>query len=96
MEVRIFQPAKNVMQSGRGNSKKWVLEFEPTAGPKADGLMGWTGGASTQDQVRMKFDSKEDAISFAERKGHSYQVIEPQKRNIKIRVYADNFAYKPA
>jgi hypothetical protein len=93
MEARIYQPAKNVMQSGQGNTKKWVLEFEPTTAPKAEGLMGWTGGGSTMDQIRMKFSTKEEAISFAERKGIAYQVIEPQKRKIKIRNYADNFAY---
>ena len=93
MEARIYQPAKNVMQSGKGNTKKWVLEFERTAGQRVDGLMGWTGGGATLDQVRMKFDSKEDAVSYAKRKGLSYELIEPQKRKIKIRNYADNFAY---
>ena len=42
MQVRIYQPAKSAMQSGRGNAKKWLMEYEPTARRSVDPLMGWT------------------------------------------------------
>jgi len=94
MEVRIYQPTQSAMQTGSGGgASKWLLEFESTSGKKADSLMGWAGGSTTYDQVKMKFDSKDSAIAFAERKGLSYQVIEPKPRKVKIRNYADNYAY---
>ncbi len=93
MDVKIYQPAKNAMQSGTGNSKKWVMEFEPVSAVQAEELMGWIGGGNTRNQLRMRFATKEDAIRFAERKGMSYQVIEPHKRRVRPKNYADNFAF---
>ncbi|MCW9035432.1 MAG: ETC complex I subunit [Rhodospirillales bacterium] len=94
MEVRIYQPTQSAMQTGSGGGAcKWLLEFESTSGKQADSLMGWVGGSTTYDQVKMKFESKESAIAFAERKGLTYQVIEPKPRKVKIRNYADNYAY---
>ncbi len=92
-EARIFQPAKNAMQSGRAGSKKWVLEFEPGERRVADPLMGWIGSGDTNDQVRLTFESKEDAIAFADRNGLIYRVIEPKTRKVRPRGYADNFAF---
>lgn len=92
-DVRIFQPAKTAMQSGRNNVKKWMLEFEPGARKETDTLMGWIGSKDTRGQVRMRFDSKDDAIAFAKRNGLSYQVFEPNRRRIKPKAYADNFAF---
>ena len=93
MDVKIYQPAKNAMQSGTGNSKKWVLEFEPVEAVRAEDLMGWIGGGSTRNQLRMKFATKEDAIRFAERKGLAFQVVEPHKRRVRPKSYADQFAF---
>ena len=94
MEVRIYQPAQSAMQTGSGGgNSNWLMEFEQTSGKQADALMGWMGGANSSDQVKMKFDSKDAAVAFAERKGFSYQVIEPKPRKVKIRNYADNYAY---
>ena len=92
-DVRIFQPAKTAMQSGRQNVKKWVLEFEPGAAKETDTLMGWSGSRDTRGQVRMRFDNKEDAIAFAKKNNLSYSVTEPKKRRIKPKNYADNFSF---
>ncbi|WP_135078070.1 ETC complex I subunit [Terasakiella sp. SH-1] len=92
MDVRIYQPAKNAMQSGRANINIWVLEFMPIAAERADELMGWSGGGDTRKQLHMKFDSKEQAIAFAKKKGLSYEVKEAKKRKLQIKTYADNFA----
>ncbi|MFN3913146.1 NADH dehydrogenase ubiquinone Fe-S protein 4, partial [Hyphomonas sp.] len=52
MEARIFKPAKSAMQSGRGNTKDWVLEFvNPAAKRRLDPLMGWTGIDDMSGQV---------------------------------------------
>lgn len=93
MDVRIYQPAKNAMQSGRAKTNNWILEFMPIAAERADELMGWTGGGDTRKQLQMKFDSKELAVAFAEKKGLSYMVKEPKQRKLQIKSYADNFAY---
>ncbi len=92
MDVRIFQPAKNAMQSGRAKTNTWVLEFSPIAAERADDLMGWTGGGDTRKQLQMKFSSKEAAIAYAEKKGLTFQVKEPKQRKLIIKNYADNFA----
>ncbi len=93
MDVRIFQPAKSAMQSGRAKMKTWILEFTPIAAERADELMGWSGGGDTRKQLQMKFASKELAVAFAEKKGLSYEVQEPKQRTLQIKNYADNFAY---
>lgn len=92
-DVRIFQPAKTAMQSGRGNVKKWVLEFEPGSAKETDTLMGWTGSRDTRGQVRMRFATKEDAVAFAQKNNLSFQLADPKKRKIKPKNYADNFAF---
>jgi len=87
--ARIYQPAKTAMQSGRNKTRKWVLEFEPTA-KKIDPLMGWTSG-DTANQVRMRFDTKEAAVAFAEKHGLDYRVHEPHVRRTKPKSYASKF-----
>jgi len=91
-EVRIFQPAKTAMQSGRSNTKVWVLEFEPAEPRRAESLMGWISSGDTESQVRLKFESKDEAIAFANKKGLSYQVAEPKKRRIRPKNYAENYS----
>ncbi len=94
MMVRIFRPAKTAMQSGRGNSKMWVLEYEPAARKAADALMGWLGSNDTTQQLRLKFATQQEAIAYAKRKGLEYQVIEPAcKKPVSIKNYADNFRF---
>ena len=92
-EARIYQPAKTAMQSGRGNTGKWVLEFEPVEAKRPDPLMGWAGSGDMNGQVRMRFDSKESAIAFAEKKGLVFRVQEAMSRRILPKNYAAIFGY---
>lgn len=91
--ARIYRPARNAMQSGTRNTKHWVLEFEPSSTRFIEHIMGWTGNTDTTQQVKLSFDSKDDAIRFAEIHHMRYKVYEPQVRTAKKRAYADNFAY---
>ena len=91
MEARIYRPAKNVMQSGGGNSRKWALEFEAEDARRIDALMGWTGSSDTRQQVRLTFETREAAVAFAESRGLAYSVDAPRERKVPIRAYADNF-----
>ena len=91
MKVKIYQPTKNAMQSGIKNTKKWLLEPIVEDNKYIDSIMGWTGAKGTKQQIKMQFDSLEQAIDFATRKKFDYVVIKPKNRSIKIQSYADNF-----
>ena len=89
--ARIYQRSKNAMQSGRARAQEWVLQFESGSPRHADPLMGWSGGADTQAQVSITFDSLEAAKAYAEREGIAYHVIPPAPRKLHLQSYADNF-----
>lgn len=93
MTVRIYKPAKSAMQSGYGNSEEWLLEFEPAAKRSPDPLMGWSGSSDTQQQVRLRFATKDDAIAYATRNGLAYSVDEPKPRAPIKKSYGDNFKF---
>ena len=93
-EVRIYKPAKNAMQSGRQNVKRWVLEFEPEHAKETDPLMGWIGSGDTRQQVHLRFDSKEDAVAFAKKNGLAVRIQEPRSRRIRPKNYAENFGFR--
>ncbi|HEX9448068.1 MAG TPA: ETC complex I subunit [Dongiaceae bacterium] len=92
MQVRIYQPARTAMQSGQALTQ-WVVEFPPSAPRVADPLMGWTSSTDTQLQVKLKFDTKEEAIAYAEKQGLAYLVEEPAQRSLQTKAYADNFKF---
>jgi hypothetical protein len=89
--VRVYQPRKNAMQSGRGKTRYWLVEFEPGAQAQNDSLMGWAGQGDTRNQLKMRFESRDDAVAFCSRNGLDYQVIEPKERRIHRKSYSDNF-----
>jgi hypothetical protein len=93
MTARIYKPAKTAMQSGEARCKNWVLEHEPAAPREIDPLMGWTSTSDTEGQVRLEFDTKDEAIAFAERNGLAYAVVEPKPRKRIRKSYADNFKF---
>ena len=94
MRVRIFQPARNAMQSGTARTKGWVLVFPQDEARGLDPLMGWTSSADTQSQVRLRFATRAEAEAYAKAHGLDYVVTEPQSRaaNIRPRGYGENFA----
>jgi hypothetical protein len=91
--ARILRPAKTAMQSGRAKTLKWVLEYEPASKREPDPLMGWSSARDTLNQVRLRFDTIEEAIAFASKEGLDYTIIEPHVRTPKAKSYADNFRY---
>ena len=95
MQARIYQPAKSAMSSGQGNSKSWVLEYAPEERRKIDPLMGWTGSGDMRSQVKLSFETCEEAVAYAEKHGIPYTAERPKKRaaNIRPRGYAGNFAH---
>jgi hypothetical protein len=94
MLARIFRPSKNAMQSGQQKTLEWVLEFEPKDARRSDPLMGWTQTADTaSSQVRLTFDTREDAVRYAEQHGIAFQLIDSKPAKKIIKAYADNFAF---
>jgi hypothetical protein len=91
--VRIYQPAKTAMQSGTAKTRAWVLEYEPATPRDPDPLMGWASAADTLNEVHLRFDTLEAAVSFAKKRGLDYTVIAPRVRTIRPKSYADNFRY---
>jgi len=92
MFAKIYRPAKNAMQSGRGKSQTWRLEFAPEMAKRPDPLMGWTSSSDMRAQIKLNFDSKEDAVAYAKRQGIPFQVVEPQEAKRYEKSYADNFS----
>jgi hypothetical protein len=72
-------------------TREWVVEFEPESPRVPDPLMGWIGSSDTRSQVRLSFESRDEAIAYAARHGLSYRVIEPHQRQIRPKSYAENF-----
>ena len=94
MTARIFRPAKSAMSSGQAKTRDWVLEHAADQAREVDPLMGWTSSSDTQTQVRMRFETKEAALEYAEAHGIEAVVQEPKprKQNVRARGYGENFA----
>tara|TARA_B100001996_G_C18449156_1_gene511534 strand:- start:407 stop:694 length:288 start_codon:yes stop_codon:yes gene_type:complete len=89
-KAKIYKPTKTAMQSGLRNTSKWLLEFD-TQNTGVNPLMGWETSKDTMSEVKLEFSTKENAIRYAKKNNIEYYVIEPQKRKIIKKSYADNF-----
>ena len=78
------------MQSGFGKTDKWIIEFE-TNDPTKNPLMGWESSSDTLSELKLEFSSKDLAINYAKKKKIDYEILEPRKRKIVKKSYADNF-----
>lgn len=91
MLARIYRPSKTAMQSGRALTRRWVLEFEPERPRTVEPLMGWTSSADMRSQILLEFDTREEAVAYAEKNQIPYQVFEPHALKVRPKSYADNF-----
>ena len=91
--ARIYRPTKTAMQSGRALARKWILEYEPATPRRPDRLMGWASAGDTLNEVQLRFDTRDEAVAFADRLGLDYSVIAPHDTVEKPKSYADNFRY---
>ncbi|MFB2553626.1 ETC complex I subunit [Ensifer soli] len=93
MSAKIFKPAKTAMQSGKAKTGLWVLEFDQDVARKIDPVMGYTTSSDTRQQLRLNFETAEQAIGYAEKHGIDYRVIAPKEPVRKNVSYSDNFRF---
>ncbi len=91
-KAKIYSPAKSAMQSGKGKTGLWLLEYEKPAPGRPDALMGWNTMPDTITQVKLRFDTKDEAIAYATAKKLDYAVSEPKKPMVPPKAYAENFS----
>jgi NADH dehydrogenase (ubiquinone) Fe-S protein 4 len=90
IKAKIYIPTKTSMQSGLGKISKWVLEFK-TENSTINPLMGWESSTDMFSELNLEFSTKESAIEYAKKNKIDYEIIEPQKRKVIKKSYADNF-----
>ena len=93
MSARIYRPAKTAMQSGKAKTHLWVLEFDQEQPRKIDPMMGYTSSRDMNQQVKLWFETQEQAESYAQRNGIEYRVILPKEATRKAVSYSDNFRF---
>lgn len=93
MSARIYRPAKGATQSGLARTRLWLLEFDQDSAREIEPLMGWTSSGDTRQQVKLRFDTREEAVAYAEREGIAYRVEEPQQAASRTMSYSDNFKF---
>ena len=91
MTIKIYKPSKTAMQSGIGNTKKWLAEYISDVDNVKDSLMGWNSSFDTQSQIKVFFDNKEQAIAWAKKNNYQFFVEEPKVKKIKPKSYMSNF-----
>lgn len=94
MRARIYQPSKTATQSGTARTKGWVLEYAPATPREVDPLMGWTSSDDMQSQVKLRFETREEAETYARENGIEAIVLSSHERkhNIRARGYSENFS----
>ncbi|ODS00866.1 hypothetical protein AUC68_13040 [Methyloceanibacter methanicus] len=93
MLARIYKPAQNVMQQGKGATRDWVLEYLPDQPRDIEPLMGWTSSSDTKRQIRLSFATKDEAVAYAKENGIAFRLEEPPVSKIRPKSYAENFKY---
>ncbi|MBX3596020.1 MAG: ETC complex I subunit [Rhizobiaceae bacterium] len=93
MSARIYSPSKSAMQSGKARTGYWILEFDPEQPRKIDPLMGYTSSGDMKSQVRLTFETKEEAVEYAQKHGLAFRVFEPKETKRRMISYSDNFRY---
>ena len=96
MAARIYKPAKTAMQSGTAKTKDWVLDYEPEQPRAIEPLMGWTSSGDMRQQLRLQFETKEEAVAYCERHGIAYQLSEPKPVGAQNDVLLGQFRLQPA
>jgi len=95
--VRIFRQSPSTTQSAKATSHHWRIDWDilPTSSHYENPLMGWTASSDYMQGTRLKFQTKDAAIEFAQKHGYPYYVQEPHNPRFKPKSYSNNFLYQP-
>jgi hypothetical protein len=91
IEVTIYRSQSSAMQSSSQKTQKWKIKFPNDNSKYNYELMNWSGSKDTKQQLNLFFNSKEEAINFAEKNNWKFEIIEPHQKRVKLKSYADNF-----
>lgn len=89
--ARIIEEQRKTTQSGKALAGRWILEFERQQPQRPDPLTGWNGSGDTATQVKLRFNSREEALTYARRNGFDVHLVPATPVSLKIQAYADNF-----
>ena len=89
-KAKIYKPSKTAMQSGTKKYDKWIIEFI-TEKPGTNPLMGWESSTDTYTELKLEFNTKDNAVEYAKKNQIDYEVIDSKIRKINKKSYADNF-----
>ena len=89
-KAKIYKPSKTAMQSGKRNTKKWILEFD-TLDTGINPLMGWETSKDTMSEVKLEFLTKEEALNYVKKNNIEFYIVEPENSKLIIKSYTDNF-----
>ena len=90
MQARIYQTIKSPTQSAKA-ANQWILDFIPE-NKTIDSTMGWSSSKDTMPQIKLCFETLEDAKNFAAQKGFEVEIIDYSPKNSLIKKsYSDNF-----
>jgi len=89
--VRIYHSYQTAMQSGKGKTKKWIMEFETDDPLTPEPLVGWVQSSDMTQQLYLSFNSLEEALHFAKVKDFAYTVSNPCQILTVPKNYAFNF-----
>lgn len=89
--ARIIEIQRKTTQSGKARDGKWTLEYEREEAQRPDPLTGWTGSGDTKTQLRLTFDTREEALAYAARKNLTVHLVPAPPVMLKLQAYADNF-----
>ncbi len=79
-KARIFVQAKNSMQSGTFQQRKWRVEFDNRTRWENPN-MGWASSGDMFSNSHIEFGDKEDAIMYCERMGNSLSILNIEKHS---------------
>ena len=79
------------IHQARVRLRQCTLTFART--PGVNSALSSTSSTETRPQVRISFDSKEEAVAFAVRQGIAFKLEEPQLIALRPKSYAENFKF---
>lgn len=90
--VRLVPGERAVTTNGMNQARGWFLKWENDQ-KWTNPLTGWTSSADPMTTVTLSFNTKEEGLRFAEKRGYKVEVTERElpKRQYGTNYYAHNF-----